>query len=87
MNYMDNIPMVEITQDEYRGLIQIRQKYELLIDNLYRRAKVYEGYKGKFNMSIDNAEEVLMLLDYERYSAKLKTLVAEYEEGKVEGNE
>ena len=87
MNYMDNVPIIEITQDEYRGLLNQKQKYELLIDNLYRRAKVYEGYKGKFNMSIDNAEEVLMLLDYERYSAKLKTLVDEYEEGKVKEDE
>ena len=75
MNYIDNVPVIEITQDEYRGLIQQKQKYELLIDNLYRRAKVYQGFQDEYKMAIDNPEEVLELLDYERFAAKLKLLV------------
>lgn len=82
MNYMDNVPVIEITQDEYKGLIKQQQKYELLIDNLYRRAKVYKGFQDEYKMAIDDAQEVLELLDFERFTAKLKLLV----EADVEAN-
>ena len=86
MNYMDNVPVIEITQDEYKALIKQQQKYELLIDNLYRRAKVYKGFQDEYKMTIDNAEEVLILLDFERFTAKLSVLI-ELEKEKGEGNE
>lgn len=82
MNYMDNVPVIEITQDEYKALIKQQQKYELLIDNLYRRAKVYKGFQDEYKMAIDDAQEVLELLDNERFAAKLKLLV----EADVEAN-
>ena len=84
MNYMDNVPVIEITQDEYKALIKQQQKYELLIDNLYRRASVYKGFQDEYKMAIDNPEEVLELLDNERFAAKLKLLVeADVEANKV----
>lgn len=86
MNYIDNVPVIEITQDEYKGLIKQQQKYELLIDNLYRRAKVYKGFQDEYKMAIDDAQEVLMLLDFERFMAKMSILV-DLEKEKGEGNE